>query len=304
MLDFESFREILKKKILHYMPPEHKNDSVDEIRVKKINITYEGIVIGCPDNDYLGASIYFDQAYQVYQRYGDVDRALRKLADEWLFAIKKKPNYDTCMGLYDYHTIKDNLICSVINTARNQDLLMDVPHREFHDLSVVYQIVEIPIADDVGNALITNAMIKHWGMDEEMLFEQAFMNTQKKYPTVIMAISDALGIPTLPEDDVFPLYVFSNQLGTFGASCILFKDKFREFAEQIDSDLYILPSSTHELIIASAKQFDKHDLFPIVREVNKEAVDIKDWLSDNIYCYTRCTDQITLIISDEGMEDM
>ena len=48
-----------------------------------------------------------------------------------------------------------------------------------------------------------------------------------------------------------PMYVLTNRNKTFGASCIWYGKVLQEFARRLDKNLYILPSSIHEVIIVT-----------------------------------------------------
>ena len=58
-------------------------------------------------------------------------------------------------------------------------------------------------------------------------------------------------------------------------------------AEKIGSDLYILPSSIHEVIAVSADFGSPDELAEMVYEINMDQVDINDRLSNQVYCYDK-----------------
>ena len=60
-------------------------------------------------------------------------------------------------------------------------------------------------------------------------------------------------------------------------------------------DLYILPSSVHELILVPAYEYiDVYQLYEMVKEVNDTVVALGDILSYNVYKYCKETDQIVI----------
>ena len=63
----------------------------------------------------------------------------------------------------------------------------------------------------------------------------------------------------------------------------------------MDSDLYILPSSIHELIILKADDMG-YGYREIVQEINrdKSLVSDKDYLSDNVYYYDRLEGKLSI----------
>ena len=63
----------------------------------------------------------------------------------------------------------------------------------------------------------------------------------------------------------------------------------------MDCDLFILPSSIHEVILVPARTgICKRELDQMVKEVNQEAVDPEEILSDHAYYYHRKEDQIRM----------
>ena len=74
-------------------------------------------------------------------------------------------------------------------------------------------------------------------------------------------------------------------------------------AEKIGSDLYILPSSIHEVIAVSTDFGSPDELAEMVYEINMDQVDINDRLSNQVYCYdkdlrTLATDTINKSLDD------
>ena len=91
-------------------------------------------------------------------------------------------------------------------------------------------------------------------------------------------------------------YVLSNEDGVTGAGCILYEGCLRKFAEQHHSDLIILPSSIHEvLLVCDRGEMNYQELNEMVRCINKENVPMEDVFSDRIYRYSRADDKISLI---------
>ena len=67
----------------------------------------------------------------------------------------------------------------------------------------------------------------------------------------------------------------------------MYEEPLHELAEKFGSDLYILPSSVHEVIAVSADMGSPDDLAEMVYEINMEQVDIDDRLSNQVYCYDK-----------------
>jgi hypothetical protein len=91
------------------------------------------------------------------------------------------------------------------------------------------------------------------------------------------------------------MYVLTNSQKLNGAACILYKGLLMRFAERIASDLYVIPSSVHEvLLLSAAEQGDHPKLNEIVREVNTSQLSQEEILSDHIYYFSRETGQLSI----------
>ena len=96
-----------------------------------------------------------------------------------------------------------------------------------------------------------------------------------------------------PMDD--KMYILTNKDRHFGASCIVYNDVFKEIAKEKESDLIIIPSSVHELIIILSEEDGRIDEFnDMVSEVNKNHVLPQEILSDHVYIYDRLKDEIRI----------
>lgn len=114
--------------------------------------------------------------------------------------------------------------------------------------------------------------------------------------------SDSLAFPgscafcdSSPSDSLPSLYVLTNRSGIHGASCLLYHDIIKDFADRIGSDILILPSSIHEVILIPDNNiFDYQEIREMVKKVNSEDVPAEDCLSDQLYFYSRKQKRLTI----------
>jgi hypothetical protein len=90
------------------------------------------------------------------------------------------------------------------------------------------------------------------------------------------------------------MYVMTNKWKNFGASAVFDPEALQKAAEAIGgTDFFILPSSVHELMIVPDNgEMDYRELCGMVREVNQNEVDPKDFLSDRVQYYDRGTKRV------------
>lgn len=133
-----------------------------------------------------------------------------------------------------------------------------------------------------------------WGISKDQMMKDARENTEKIFPPVMRKIQSVLPIHIIEEE--IPLFVMSNGDYMNGASVILYKDVLRDFAKYMEHDLYILPSSIHEVILLLDDEYvqSSEELREMVRETNRMVVDQEEVLSDHIYHYDREKDEIRI----------
>ena len=105
-------------------------------------------------------------------------------------------------------------------------------------------------------------------------------------------------IEIMEKNSDYDIYVLTNSIRLNGAHYITDEDYLVDFANSVNSDLYILPSSIHELlIIPMSCGLKKEELIKMVRDINSTELSQGEVLSDNIYevyrdrgiCMWECT---------------
>ena len=83
------------------------------------------------------------------------------------------------------------------------------------------------------------------------------------------------------------LWIISNNRGIDGAVSMLYENELHELAENLESDLYILPSSVHEVLAVSTELTEPEELAQMVAEVNMQKVALEERLSNQVYHYDK-----------------
>ena len=91
------------------------------------------------------------------------------------------------------------------------------------------------------------------------------------------------------------IFVLTNDVGVNGATCILYDDVIKNFAKVQGCNIYILPSSVHEvMLVPENADTEPEFLKELVVEANQSAVGLIDLLSDHIYYYDMDSEQIRM----------
>lgn len=207
----------------------------------------------------------------------------------------------------NYDRARKNIVYRLINTERNKELLEDIPHIEFLDLSIIFRYLITEESFNSASILIHNAHMEMWNVITEELFQTARENTQKLEGYEIQSMTDVLydimkagnctekifdkSTETLQEDT--PLYVLSNKNKVEGAVCMLYPNLFRNFADVIGSSFYIIPSSIHELLLLPAESMEEDKEFiNMIKVINDTQVAPEEILSYSLYYYDKEEDKV------------
>ena len=138
--------------------------------------------------------------------------------------------------------------------------------------------------DKIG--FITKQTLKEYSLTTEELLRAVNTNP---YEYQFKTLSEMLGLPDELNEDMYPMYVLTNEKNFYGAGAFCIKRIVKDIMETLKCDIFIFPSSKHELIIVPANSLcqDAKELTEMVHQINQDMVEEKDRLSDNVYhlCY-------------------
>lgn len=310
MMLFDEFVNDIKKGVAAAVGDEY------EVTVKKVpkynGLLLTGLAIAKKDSR-ITPIIYLDDLYQSYIS-GNGEVSLASVVD--LIAAfyekqgQKAKQLDGSLGnLEDYQKVRDKVAFRLVNTKENQELLRLIPSIPFHDLSIVFYLYMKENADGICTALIHNEQMNLWNVTETELYREAEKNTPRLLPETFMGIDQVMeelesgdvadqdphSWSGLPQTDVPIFYVLTNRLKDGGAACLLYPGVMKECADQLKSDLLILPSSTHELLIMPYDEtINVAEMREMVQAINASEVSVEDQLSGEVYVYYRLKDQIVV----------
>ena len=185
----------------------------------------------------------------------------------------------------DIDKVKDKIIFELVNYEKNEKRLLDRPYIKIMDLAVIFAFVATDLERDFGVVHITNEIAKQFGLTRDEIWEFAKVNTPKLLKADIMPMSSFVYDEKADNEE---MYIICNLKKTSGAGVILYDRILEELSSELESDLYILPSSVHETIVIRAdKNKDVYALQEMVKNINNTVVSAEDILSDKVYCYYR-----------------
>ena len=286
------------------------------VKVEKVlknnQVSYDAIII-MRRGKTMAPSIYLNDYYEEY-------KAGRNVTDIALSIIVRYEKYKDGITfdverIAEYKNLKGSIFVKVINADMNEKLLENLPHMKYFDLAMIAYAV----LDDDNNTRITMNVsygnLQLWNIDKEILFKDAINNTRKKLPPRYEKMSNVMKellaskirgngykvgddeemdalllnvIESIELSDGEKVYVLTNSKNMDGAVYILFNDVLEDIAQMLQNDIYIIPSSIHEIMILPRNgRIDYENLCEMVNYVNSNDLDPMEILSNHVYIYER-----------------
>lgn len=268
---------------------------IDMTKVLKNNDTELVGLIFKQDEESLAPTIYLNGLYEGYENQTiSMDMIVKLLLNQLEEAQKNCLNMENLAKNMDYDHCKHSIVYRLVSKTRNSKLLDGIPHINMLDLAIVFYVVKEIDDTGVKSIKITNELMKSWGVQVGELMKCATRNTPQIFPVVQRDIIDVLqplfkekSFECLTNEEKIDMIVITNQVGLNGASAILYKGVLSQLAEEYDSDLWILPSSIHEVIIVPKSIEGMESYSEMVRDINEKYVDEEEILSDRVYLYLK-----------------
>ena len=301
-MEFEKFVETVKETIKDYLPDEYKNASVDVYPFKKLNENYLGMTVrteGQRTSPTLNLNMFYQKMQDVHMDMKDI---MEKMAD----VVQIIPIDIDMDVLTNYEKAKENLFIRVSDADRNQEILSNVPHTRVENLAITYHIFANSGADGIASTIVTHEMMRLFGVSKDQLHQDALENSPKLFPVKVDSMDkmmenmmrNDMRAAGVKEEDIdqmmeemyqtmgVPLTIVTNEQMLDGASVLFYPGQMDQIGELLKGDYYILPSSTHEmLVLPDNGEMTSHELKRMVMEVNNSEVRPEEKLADEVYHY-------------------
>lgn len=319
-MNYQEFLEYIKENLAEVMEAysyqsegENKNKESYKVELHKViknnGIVLDGITIRGKE-DKVTPNIYLNSYFESYQ----MGKPLSVIMEEIIYQyqnVKEERDFEV-EDITDFLNVKDQIVLRLVNYERNKELLKNCPYKKYLDLAVTFRYIASKNRMGIASSLISNAEFTEWNIALEELYQIALFNTMREFPwqmdSLARVISDCL---KQKEPDILSkelladmtefedkenkvnMYVLTNDTGINGATCILYDNVLRHFAKVQDSNIFILPSSIHEvMLVPENTETEPEFLSKLVVEANSSAVGLIDLLSDHIYYYDRERDKV------------
>ncbi len=298
---YKTFLETVVSRLQTLVGP-HADVSVKQIP-KNNGVLLDSLCI-CPQNCTVAPAIYLDDYFRQYRSGIPIDSIISEILT--VYQENSHPDEIRFRSFTSLPAARKHIVYKLISTASNSSLLNLIPHIPFLDLSIVFYL----LFEENGSCFsstVTNRQMELWNLSPEDLLSLSLENSLALLPPALRSMSEViremaklhLGEEYDPDfmDQVFsddgtdqPLYVLTNSSEFNGAGCLLYPGQLKNFADAAGSDLIVLPSSVHEVLLTPDRGNSQYSsLSAMVSQINEEEVNREDRLSDHIYLYSRST---------------
>ncbi|MBQ4483060.1 MAG: hypothetical protein II966_07500 [Lachnospiraceae bacterium] len=285
-MSYDDFNELVRRKLEDICGKEFSVSVYEAL--KNNSVVYKGITIREECNN-VAPTIYMEEFYTDYCDGKDIEEIVNDILRVYS-STRKGPEFET-EKFSDFEWVRERIFFKLVNARQNALMLQNVPSGGFLDLAMVYAVYMGTYRDSFSSVTIRNEHLDMWGVNEEEVKELAVKNTPVLLPSNICSMKemlDGMGVKADGLTDEIPMYILSNRDRVNGAASMAYEGVVGRFARDLGSDLYILPSSIHELIIVPAgEEMDPRRLVQMIREVNDTQVSREEVLSYSLYQYSR-----------------
>lgn len=297
-MTYSTFKENLLNELNGHFPPD---TSIHIHSIPRNNhVAEDGLTI-LESGFNIAPTIYIQEYYDQLKNGISFLTVYKQILDTY-YQYRPMDNIDTAL-FCDFNNMKHHIVYKLVHYERNRELLQQIPHIPFLDLAIVFYCLIASTSSGTATILVQNSHLKLWNCNAQQLYELAKTNTPKLLPSRFEKLSTLLSdfFPAVSDDEdnisdslIFPIYVLSNESRFLGAACMLYDGLLEELSGMLDSDLYIIPSSVHEvLLVPSTAGMTLEDFNAMIQEVNSTQLEPEEILSDHLYFYMREKKQVT-----------
>lgn len=192
-----------------------------------------------------------------------------------------------------------NWICfQLVNPKNYSEILEQIPWFPFLDLAIIFRMQLDESEQTRISCIVSKRYLEYWKITPRQLAEFAFKNTLRLYPPHLETLNEVVAqflddVPKIEDDQG---YVLTNEKQSMGASVILYPGVLKQFADKIQDDFYIIPSSIHDtILIPKRMNVVAEELNQMIEDVNRTCVIPSERLADHAYLFCRKEGKIEML---------
>ena len=245
------------------------------------------------------ALVNANDMYDVYKYGDDIDNIIRKV-DE---IINKPSPYNI-----NFNNIEPNFMVRLINLEKNSKRLKEsgALYKEFLDLAIELRLIVSQDENGYATCQVNNNLLEQMGIAFEDAYQIAIdkVNKEAKFNTMIEVMlglkdkdfEESIELARELENE-YPMYILTNKTNLNGAISMIVKDRLDIICDALNvDDIYILPSSVHEVIIIPT-DIGADVLQDMIENANETSVEDEDYLSYHPYLYNKVKHSYEVVVA-------
>lgn len=276
---------------------------------KNNGVKLQGLLI-LAEKQNVSPTIYLKPFWEAYEGGVSMAELVRRILQIYR---EDTPGGSVDMSFFrKFACVRDRICYRLIHAERNGELLEKIPHIPFLDLAICFYYAYEGKELGTGTIMIYNTHVSLWQTSVTELMRLAQSNTPRLFPWECSPMAEVVrelmknqeetsGNLLLAEAEQHffgdvPMQILSNKQRVYGAAGILYPGILEKLAGKAQANLFILPSSVHEVILLpdSGKE-DARELERMVWEVNRTQLEPEEVLSDNLYYFDRLEKNVRII---------
>ena len=226
----------------------------------------------------------------VYESGESVNEAALKLYDAYRTEVKQAEEVQNMVS--SFNNCRCNLYAFCVDSTKTD----------------MKDYVTFPVTKDIcagfyikvssGSVKVTKGMMDMWGVSIQDIYDAAGLNMDRNKVCVdlleeLKRIKEASDDPVIAKMDfeefkevyaATPQYILSTQYKLYGSGYMAYPELIQKaMRENGLDDVYIVPSSIHELILMPKNAIKKDDLDNMIKEVNASCLKAEERLADHAY---------------------
>lgn len=253
-------------------------------KIWKVNTFDEKLSFTTPEESTTSPAISIGDIYLEYcKEHQNMNTIIQKILATFLWYCENdvykdlsKQNLTNMQTYIDKIAENGNLIPVLINTKANENFISELVHRQWLDLTIVYQLSLKRDETSSMSFFLTNKMSKHLNLSENYLYEKAMENLE-----ISTMLAHTTDLPSKANDRCDNEMIAISARGEYGAAGILNHKAIRFLAEKY-GDMYLLPASIDMFYAIKTDMDIPENLLESVYEIN-QTIKPTERLSNNIY---------------------
>ena len=299
MIPRYDFYEYIRDNIKDYLPPSFAQADIRFVQKAEHNDQMISVLL--IDNGRKAVpNIDLDALYDLYQQGYTMGQCTGMAADHLIadpgLSAEEKRYADM---VYSYEDVKEKLQIRLCDPEENRKNLQGITHTRQGVYEATYHVSLIEAG---AGFMVTDPLLDIWQIDKETLHKDALEADQRRgailtelNPLQLVLMRSGVIEPhnmllypqkaDLSRMNV-PGFVLTNPMVRYGTGMILQEEVQKKISQVVGGDYFLLPSSLHEWIILPEEMGRPvEEMTAMVRDINEEAVDVKDRLSDKVLHY-------------------